>query len=182
MKLLTYAALFLILLFGSVCQAQDKAALTQLLKSEAAATALIAELNAYDAKSPWDSDTIWSVAQKLAVKGLVAKEIERTIVGSGEAAAALDGNDRLFAAIALTVGGIYKEKRPGPSLYVLEGLGVPAFDLLGEILEKSPKEVREYADADRLRSEPIAALLTESCRRRYHGMSEQLLLKLQTRP
>jgi hypothetical protein len=172
----------LLLTFCAPAFGQDVAAFTQLLKSEKAATELVADLKAYDANAPWDSETIWSVAQKLAVKGVAGKDIGRTIIGSGEVAAALDGNNRLFAAIALTMGGIYKEKRPGPSLYALEGLGVPVFDLLGEILERSPREVRNFAEQDRLRSEPIAALLAESCRRRYQGMSERLLLKIQAHP
>jgi len=159
--------------------AQDKAALTQLLKSERAATELIEQLTVYDSKSPWGSDVIWSVAQKLAVKGLQGKDIGRSIIGGGEVAAALDGNDRLFGAITLLIGGMYKERTPGPTLYALEQLGVPVFDLLAEILERSPQEVRKLSDEDQLNSDPIAALLAESCRRRYNGMSERLLLRIQ---
>jgi hypothetical protein len=108
----------------ATCKAQDQAALAQILKSDEAATKLVADLRAYASKSPWDIQTTSIVAQRLAVKGLKPLDIMRSITTSGDVAAALDCDDEKFARIALLTGLILTTKEAlGPSLYGLDSLG-----------------------------------------------------------
>jgi hypothetical protein len=167
---------------ASVCSAQDKTALTQILKSEKDATQLVEDLRAYERKSPWDIDVMSRVAQRLAVQGLTASEIMRTITTSGDMAAALDYGDEKFAQIVWLTGAMLKSETPGPSLYGLESLGVPVFDLLGETIGRSADETLQLLREGRLVSRGVFGLLTENYDRRYHGMAEKLLIKLRNAP
>jgi hypothetical protein len=163
---------------ASVCGAQDKTALAQILKSEKDAAQLVEDLNSYARKSPWDIEAMSTVAQRLAVQGLTASQIMRTITTSGDMAAALDYDDQKFAQIVWLTGALLKSETPGPSLYGLEGLGVPVFDLLGETIGRSADETLQLLRQDRLVSRGVFGLLTENYDRRYHGMAEKLLIKL----
>lgn len=157
--------------------AQDKAALAQVLKSETDAAKLVSDLQAYATRSPWDIQVTALVSQRLAVKGLNASQIIRTITASGDMAAALDVDDEKFAEIAWLTGLIVRAEAPAPLLYNLESLGVPAFDLLAEVVGQTPSEIREAARRGELRSEATFGLLTANYSRRYKGMAEKLLLK-----
>lgn len=156
---------------------QDKAVLTKLLKSEEAATALISELTVYSSKSPWSTNAIWSLTQKLAVKGLRAPQIKTAIVASGEMSAALDGDDQLFASVVWFTADLLKQKDPEIVLYELEAIGVPAFDMLGELLRRTPADVRKLASQGRLNSPVVFEALTTAYTLRYNGMAEQLAKK-----
>lgn len=181
MRLLTVAAIFVLLLSGSVCHAQDKAAFTQLLRSETAATRLISDLQAYDAKSPWSTDIMWRLAQQLAIKGLSGQQISTAITAGGEMAAALDGDDQLFASVVLTTTDLVKQERAWLTLYELEGMGVPAFDMIAEGIGRPRGEVQKLARAGRLKSSSVFELLTAFYAIKYKGMSEKLANKRRVR-
>lgn len=169
--------LLAIFVLASVCHGQDRTALTQILKSEKDAAKLVDDLQSYASKSPWDIEVTSILAQRLAVKGLNASQIMRTITASGDMAAALDADDEKFAGIVWLTGLIVKAESPAPLLYNLESLGVPAFDLLAETLSRSEQEIRKLAQQDRLRSEGVFGLLTLNYSTRYKGMAEKLALK-----
>lgn len=182
--------MFLKILFGfviliSVCapaRAQDKETLSQLLKSEQAAAALISEMTAYDAKSPWGSEVIWALTQRLAVKGLSGPQICTAIIASGEVSAALDADDRLFASVTLLTSELLKEKDPQFVLYDLEAVGVPAFDMLAELLQRRPDDVKDLARQRRLSSSVLFRALTTVYTLRYKGMAEKLAKKRAANP
>jgi hypothetical protein len=171
------APLLAILFLASASQAQDKVALTQLLKSEEAATTLISELSAYDAKSPWATEVTWRLTQRLAVKGIKGPQITRAIIAGGDIAAALDADDRLFASIVWLTVGLLKEKDPEITLYDLEAIGVPAFEMLAELLDRRADEIRKLARQGRLNSPAVFEALTTSYLLRYKGMAEKLAIK-----
>jgi len=60
---------------------------------------------------------------------------------------------------------------------VLKVLGVPVFDLLGEMLGISSEEALQMLRQGRLINRGTFGILTENYNRRYHGMAEKLAVK-----
>jgi len=148
--------------------------LARLLKSEVDAASLVKSLSDYQPRSPYQLETLLSLAQKLVVAKFSASDTYTMIVVCGDAVAALDGDDVGLGRLALQMAGL-RNSHDGEAFYYLEwldGVGLPVWDMLAEATGKKASQMRELARDGRLKEDVVCSILLKQFYSKYEGMAE----------
>jgi hypothetical protein len=119
---------------------------------------------------------VLNLSRRLIIWGWPAGELSRIIRPSADAAAAIGLEPAEFAEIVLTLGEMLKDDHDDSrsALSALDRLGVPVYDILGEVASKRPSEIKEYASRGEIKSRPAMELILNGFEKRYAGLAAKL--------
>ena len=158
----------------SELSARAKIIFTRLLESEQKADSFVTDLHLYCLESPWHYAVILGLSQRLIVGRFETTDVVSLLRASGDAAAALGGDEETFARIVLTMADLKTDKEAYPNLTALQRLGIPVLKLLGEATGKKEREIELLAMNDRLNASGVYRILKDMFARNYGGLAEKL--------
>ncbi len=145
-----------------------------LLQSGAAATAMLRDLQAFAASTPFDFPTVVEAAKKILAFGTEAKEVIPTLRNVGDAVAALGGNAGTFDRLIIALGQIrQKGVLQAQEMRQLAEAGIPAWDILAEKLGKTVPEAMEMVTKKQVDSLTAITAIQEGMAARFGGLMQQ---------
>lgn len=149
---------------------------TQILGDSKKAQDLIDRMWLLAKNNDLDPPTVMNLSRRLLVWKWPIDDLARIVQLSADAAAAVGIESSEFAEMVLVLGEMVKDDHDDAygSLNALDRLGLPAYDILGEMVGMRSSEVKELAIRRRIRSRPAMEALLAGFERRYNGLAAKL--------
>ncbi|MDT7807324.1 MAG: hypothetical protein QOJ70_1137 [Acidobacteriota bacterium] len=135
------------------------------------ATEHLKELFDFGAKTPFRTEQLIELSQRLQAVGFKAKEIIPTLTGVGDAVAGLGGDPEKLEQIIDALAKIKVTARVGgQEIESLSKAGVNVLKYLSDYSGKSVDEVRKLAEKNQLDSEVAVKVITGGMEKDFAGM------------
>ncbi len=147
---------------------------TRLIKSEEPARTHLTYLRNYADQTSVRFSTLILLSRRLHVAGLNRHNVIDIIEPSGDAIATLDGSEEDFAEMVLILGNMkLKNVEAYAGLSRINDIGIPAFQILGEMTGKSADFIKDAALRGKLKTDAASDIMREGLRRRYEGAARR---------
>lgn len=154
---------------------EDKNVFAQLLKSESKAEKHLVWLNAFAGRIHFDAPIIISASRRLLTLKLKPADIETFFPACADAAAAFENKTYAFGQITEVIGRMHLDpKWTFEGITKLEGLGLPAYQILEEATGMSRRDLETAAFRNRMNAREAARLLIEGFKKEYGGLAEKV--------
>ncbi len=154
---------------------QSEIAFTVLLGSGEEATAMLRDLQAFAARTPFQFPELIQSAKKMLALGFTAEQIIPNLTAVGDAVSGLGGNAGTFDRIILALGQMQaKGQVMSQEMRQLAEAGIPAWDILAHKLGVTVPEAMEMVSEKAVDGATGVAALMEGMGQKFGGlMAEQ---------
>mgnify|MGYP000868865118 CR=1 FL=1 len=154
---------------------QTEIAFTTMLGSADAAKALLSDLRAFAAATPFEFPDLVQAAKKMKALGFETEQIIPMLRTVGDAVAGLGGGSDLFGRIILALGQMQaKGKVSAEEMKQLAEAGIPAWQALASQIGVSVPEAMSMAKQGAIDAQTAIAAITQDMSTRFGGlMAEQ---------
>jgi tape measure domain-containing protein len=153
---------------------QNRIAFTTMLGSASAAETMLSQLATFAEKTPFEFTGLVDSTRKLLAYGYSAQEIIPMLTGIGDAVAAVGGSAEVLDRVTLAFGQMKaKGFISGEEMRQLAEAGIPAWQMLANIIGKTIPETMQLAEDKALNADAAIAGMISQMSEKYGGMMEK---------
>ena len=153
---------------------QSKIAFTTMLGSAAAAESMLSQLATFAEKTPFEFEGLVQSSKKLLAYGYAAQEIIPMLNSIGDAVAAVGGSADVLDRVTLAFGQMRaKGFVSGEEMRQLAEAGIPAWQMLSNVIGKTIPETMKLAENKALDANAAIAGMLSQMSTKYGGMMEK---------
>lgn len=145
-----------------------------MLKSQAAATKLVADLRTFARDTPFEFSDVTTAGRTLLAFGAQAGQVEKILTTLGNASAGLgmggDGLNRLSVIFGQIAS---KGRLQGDEALQLAEAGISVYDILAKQLDMTPAQVRDLGEKGKLASSQVIPLILKGMEGQFGGLMEK---------
>lgn len=148
---------------------------TTMFKSANTSKKMLEELKDFAAKTPFEFPELLEATQRMKALGFEASELLPTLKAVGDAAAGLGGGSELINRIILALGQMKaKGKVSGEEMRQLAESGIPAYEMLAEVLGVSIPEAMEMTRKGIVSSDQAISTFVQKMEERFPNMMKNM--------
>lgn len=153
---------------------QNRIAFTTMLGSAQAADKMLSDLATFAEKTPFEFTGLVDSTKKLLAYGYTAQEIIPMMTSIGDAVAAVGGSAEVLDRVTLAFGQMKaKGFISGEEMRQLAEAGVPAWQMLANVIGKTIPETMKLAEDKALNANAAIAGMLAQMTQKYGGMMEK---------
>lgn len=153
---------------------QNRIAFTTMLGSASAAESFLKNLATFAEKTPFEFTGLVDSSKKLLAYGYTAQEIIPMISSIGDAVAAVGGSAEVLDRVTLAFGQMKaKGFVSGEEMRQLAEAGIPAWQMLANVIGKTIPETMKLAEDKALNANAAIAGMISQMGEKYGGMMEK---------
>ncbi|MBA3875568.1 MAG: hypothetical protein C0498_01305 [Anaerolinea sp.] len=150
---------------------QAQIGFTTLLGSSSKATAFIAEMKDFAARTPFEFPGLQDAAQRMLAMGFSSEEVLPKLTAVGDAVAALGGSGETLNRVTYALGQMKTAGRVNAQdMMQLTNAGIPAWQMLADAIGASVAQTRKLAEQGLIPADQAIAAITTGMEQRFGGM------------
>lgn len=154
---------------------QTSIGFTTMFKSANTSKKLLEDLKDFAAKTPFEFPELLEATQRMKALGFEAEDLLPTLKAVGDATAGLGGGKELMERIILALGQMKaKGKVSGEEMRQLAEAGIPAYEMLAEVLGVSIPKAMEMTKKGVVSSNEAVSVFIQKMEERFPNMMKNM--------